>query len=283
MKFSKHSILSIIALLFIFSCSEEEDSTDTTSNNNTETQGDYFPSAVGNNWKYDVTNTNNTTSDSFVNQDDLYVVTETATTLTLDVNDGLPANGPIIGLLSSGTLTKTPTTLSVNGTLDLPAQIADLIDIEITLSNFVLFNSDANNNAQLASNTNTIVQDFNGYPLTITYQLISTALAFDENLSLNGTTYAKVLSSKMVLNLSLSTTVTVAGIPLPLVILEPQDVLVSTNYYADGIGLVQANSNNDYQISATTIAALEGLGVTLPIPASASNTVLQQLIAYNLE
>ncbi|MDG1715474.1 hypothetical protein [Lacinutrix sp.] len=285
MKNLKHIILPLIAMLFIVSCSEDNNDSNTNNNNNNGgniIEGNYFPSTVNNYWKYDVTSTDNTTNQNIVSLDSLYVVAETVTTAMLDVNDGLAANGPIIGLLASGTLTKSDTTLAVDGALELPAEITDLIDFDIALNNFILYNIEANNNTQLASNSNSITQDFNGFPLTIAYQLKSTALGHSENLNLNGTSFSNVVSSKMTLNLSVSTTITVAGISFPLSILNAQDILVSTNYYVEDIGLVQADSNTNYQISATAITALEAAGVNLPIPASGSTSVLQALADYSL-
>lgn len=283
MKNLKHIVLAFITMLFIVSCSEDnnENNTNNTTGINT-IEGSYFPSSLDNYWKYDVTSTDNTTNQNIVSLDSLYVINETATTAILDINDGLPANGPITGLLASGTLTKSDTTLAVDGALELPAEITDLIDFEIALNNFVLYNIEANNNTQLASNSNSITQDFNGFPLTIAYQLSSTALGYSENLELNGTLFSNVVSSKMTLNLSVSTTITVAGISFPLSILDAQDILVSTNYYVEDIGLVQADSNTNYQISATAITALEAAGVNLPIPASGSTSVLQTLADYSL-
>lgn len=282
MKKFKLFILPIITLVFLVSCSSDETLSDNTDPGDPAVEGNYFPSATGNYWKYDVSTTDNITNDNITSQDSLYVISQTITTLMLDVNNGLPANGPIIGLLSSGTLTKSNTTLSIDGVLEIPADISDLIDFDIALSNFVLYNTEASNNTQLAYNENTITQDFNGFPLTITYQLTSTALGFSDSLSLNGITYSNVVSSKIKLNLSVSTVINVAGINFPLTILAPQDLLVSTNYYTNGIGLVQADSSTNYQISATAITALETAGITLPIPASGSTTIDQVIGDYSV-
>lgn len=285
MKFINHFILLLVTLIFIVSCSNETVNGSNSDPDPGETfEGNYFPSTVVSYWKYDVASTDNSTNETIATQDSLYVVTETATAFMLDVNNGLPANGPIIGLLSSGTLTKTTTTLSLDGALELPAEITDLIDFEIALNNFVIYNAEASNTTQLASNANTITQDFNGFPLTIAYQLTSTALGFQENLSLNGVTYSNVVSSEIALNLSVSTTVEVIpGFPpITLSILDGQDILVSTNYFADGIGLVQADSNTSYQISATAITTLESLGIALPIPSSGSTAVLQNIAEFNI-
>lgn len=284
MKRINYLILLFLALIITMSCSNDDDTnSDTTSDGEISNDSVSFPSIINDYWKYDVPTINNDTNNTIVTQDSLYVTTQSASTFLLGVNNGLPANGPIIGLLSSGELTSSETTLSLDGTLEFPAEINDLIDFDIALTNFVLYDTEANSNTELASNSNTITQDFNGFPLTINYELTSTALGFDESLSLNGTLYSNVVSSKMVLNLSVSTVVEVIpGIPFTLNILDSQDILVSTNYYADAIGLVQANSNTSYQISATAITALEGFGITLPIPASGSTTINQIIVEYNV-
>lgn len=268
-------------LVFLVSCSKETTTNDVDTNSGDPVvAGNYFPSTTENYWKYNVSTTDNNTSENTISQDSLYVIIETEPTFILDANESLPANGPVIGLLSSGTLTKSDTSLSLDGVLQLPSELTDFVDFEIALDNFVLYNTEADINTQLASNTNTVTQDYSGYPLTITYQLTSTALGFSESLALNGITYSNVITSKLSLNLGVSTTVALGGLNIPLAILEPNDVLISTNYYAEGIGLVQANSETSYQISAAAIDAFEAAGVTLPIPPSGSTTVDQIIEDY---
>ena len=282
MKNIAYSIL-ILTIALATSCSSDDNINDTSNPGEFETNGNYFPSTPNDYWNYNVTNIDNTTNETIITQDSLYVVSNSQSTFMLDANNGIPANGPIIGLLSSGTLTNSNTTLVLDGALELPAEITDLIDFDIALNNFVLYNTEASINTVLASNTNTITQDFNGYPLTITYQLTSTALDFNENLSLNGVSYSDVVSSKLALNLSIATEINVFGFPIPLAILDPQDILVSTNYYAVGIGLVQANSNTSYQINPTAINTLAEAEITLPIPSSGSAIVNQEIADYYVE
>ncbi|WP_055446050.1 hypothetical protein [Lacinutrix mariniflava] len=282
MKNIAYSIL-ILTIALANSCSSDNNINDTLNPGEIETNDNYFPSTPNDYWNYNVTNIDNTTNETIITQDSLYVVSNSQSTFMLDANNGIPANGPIIGLLSSGTLTNSNTTLVLDGALELPAEITDLIDFDIALNNFVLYNTEASINTVLASNTNTITQDFNGYPLTITYQLTSTALDFNENLSLNGVSYSDVVSSKLALNLSIATEINVFGFPIPLAILDPQDILVSTNYYAVGIGLVQANSNTSYQISPTAINTLAEAEITLPIPSSGSAIVNQEIADYYVE
>jgi hypothetical protein len=279
MKGYKKIILLSFLAVFALSCSDEGvQNPDNT--NETAADGNYFPSTENDFWNYRVSNTDNATSETITSNDSLYVVSETANTFMLDVNEGMPANGTMNGFLSSGSLTRTNTALILNGTLELPEEIAAVFDFDITLNDFILFDASAQTNTELSANTNTISQDFNGLPITITYELSTKALGNPENIMLNDTLYNKVTASQLTLNISVSTIVSFGGFPITITILDPQDILVSTNYFADTIGLVQATSQINYQISDTAIAALETAGETLAIPASGSSTNIQNLTTF---
>lgn len=279
MKGYKKIILLSFLAVFALSCSGEGVQ-NPGNTNETATDGNYFPSTENDFWNYEVSNTDNTTSETITSNDSLYVVSETANTFMLDVNEGMPANGTMNGFLSSGILTRTNTALILNGTLELPEEIASLFNFDITLNDFILFDASAGTNTELSANTNTISQDFNGLPITITYVLSTKALGNSENITLNDTLYNKVTASQLTLNISVSTIVSFGGFPITVAILDPQDILVSTNYFADTIGLVQATSQSNYQISDTAIAALEAAGQTLAIPTSGSSTNIQNLNTF---
>lgn len=279
MKGYKKIILLSFLAVFALSCSGEGVQ-NPNNTNETATDGNYFPSTENDFWNYEVSNTDNTTSETITSNDSLYVVSETANTFMLDVNEGMPANGTMNGFLSSGSLTRTNTALILNGTLELPEEIASLFNFDITLNDFILFDASAGTNTELSANTNTISQDFNGLPIAITYVLSTKALGNSENITLNDTLYNKVTASQLTLNISVSTIVSFGGFPITVAILDPQDILVSTNYFADTIGLVQATSQSNYQISDTAIAALEAAGQTLAIPTSGSSTNIQNLNTF---
>ena len=58
--------------------------------------------------------------------------------------------------------------------------------------------------------------------------------------------YSNVKSTKIKLNLTITTIITVLGIPQTLTALAPQDVLVSKQYVTDGIGVVYTNTVTSY-------------------------------------
>ena len=61
--------------------------------------------------------------------------------------------------------------------------------------------------------------------------------------------YSNVKSTKIKLNLTITTIITVLGSPQTFTALAPQDVLVSTQYLSDGIGVVYTNTVTSYTVS----------------------------------
>ncbi|WP_299886693.1 hypothetical protein [uncultured Lacinutrix sp.] len=276
MKFIKNTFASIFCVIAIVSCSDESIIQDENAPG-TNVTGNYFPSTVNDYWKYTVENIDDATGETIVANDSLYVATQTASNFTLGVNDNMIANGAMNGLLTSGELTRTDATLVLNGVLQLPQGISDITDFEINLDNVILYNVNANTGDVLSTVANTLQQDFNGFPITINYTLSTIAQGFSETLNLNGQNYNDVTSTQLKLNLSVSTSIPVGPISVDVSILDAQDVLVSNNYFAKDIGLVNSQTNTMYEISAAAITALEAAGVTIDIPESSSSSNSQVL------
>lgn len=274
-----HYFSLFIALLLVLSCSDDDNNTDTIPDNSS-ISGDYFPTNLDSYWNYDVEASSTAATEPSLSTDALAVETMNNNDFTLSANAGLPANGTMSGILVSGTLTNTDTTLSLNGSLDLPEELTDLIDFNITLNNAILYNINASSNTLLYSLNEQVTQDVQGFPVGIDYEVKSKSLGFYNTISLNNEEYTNVVASEIILNLSATTSVDFGGFPITITILEPQDLLVITSYYAENIGLVRAESNFDYEISATAIAALANSGIDLGIPASGSANNVQELTAY---
>ena len=284
MKYFKTYCIALLVLTTAFSCSDDDSDTpnDPTNENPNTVAGNYFPLTVSDYWNYDVENTNNTTSETTMSTDNLYVISETAGVYDLDVNNGLIANGTMDSYLSNVSLARNETTLISNGALELPAEISDLIDFEININNIVLYDTEANNDVELSSNSSSVQQDFNGVPVTISYTLFSKSVDFSEEMMINGSNYDNVLTTKLVLNLNVAATLSVQGIPFNINIIEPQNVLVITNYFSKNIGLIKAEANTSYTISPTAISALELAGFEINVPTSGSTTNIQNLTTYSV-
>lgn len=278
MRFLKLTSLSLVTLIFI-SCSDE--STDTSPLlDNQQFTGDFFPLSIDNSWDYDVENTDNDNNQVVDSQDVLIVSSQSLTGFTLSVNQGGFANGIMSGILSSGQLTRTETTLAANGTIGLPI---DGLDFEIELENALLYNTEAAIDAQLSEKSGVFTQTLQDFPITINYTLQSTQLENLSEYTANGTTYNEVTSANISLNLNVTTEVSFFGITQVVSIIDSQNILSVDSFYAKDIGLVFAEADSGYTLNTTTVSILQQAGITLDmLPTSLSVTNTQVLTDYSI-
>lgn len=153
--------------------------------------------------------------------------------------------------------------LLLTGDLAISAGVTLPIDLDLTLNDFIIFNKNASNNQVLNSfpKTGTINETVNGYPLSINYSLQSYGGETLSSFTTNGITYTNVKSTKIKLNISITTVITVLGSPQTITALAAQDVLVSTQYLADGIGVVYTSTATSYNLNSF-IAGELGLPAT---------------------
>ncbi|WP_055437105.1 hypothetical protein [Lacinutrix algicola] len=281
MKIIKYLTLSIVAFTFLFSCSSD-DVTGSETQQQLMFSGNFFPLTIADSWSYDVINTDNTTNEVTTSEDVLVVESESSTgfTLSANANQGGIANGTMSGILTTGELTRTNTTLATNLNISLPL---DGFDFDIELENALLYNTQASNGDQLSLNTGIFTQDFEGYPITINYALKSKQLGNLTSLEVEGTTYNTVTSANISLELSVSTTVTAFGFTQTVSILDAQDVLSIDSFYAENVGLIKAEADTSYTLNPTTLGLLQQAGVDLSLlPTSMSVQNTQSLTSYNI-
>lgn len=274
----KQLITLLFLSLVIFNCSDDD--SDNTDNNEVAFTGNFFPLHLDNSWTYLVTELNNNTNETTVNTDLLMVESESNTGYNLTVNQGDLANGIMSGILTSGELSLTETTLTSNGSIQLPIEE---FDFEIEIDNALLYNTSAENETELSSQSGTFTQDIEGYPVTINYTLSSQQLQNLESYVVNTINYPTVTSAKIALNLTASITITQFGISQSLPIVDSQEVLSIVSHYAKDIGLIQAEANISFSLNATILALLQQSGMdlsTLPTSLSATNT--QILTDFNI-
>lgn len=249
------------ALLFVglTSCSSSDDST----NGNLTT---FLPLTETSSWVYDVN-----LDASEIGRDSLYVSGETTlngkTYKQMKVKD-VPA-GFYTNSLNNNNVRVSGSKILLSGSTGIA--LADILPINIDVTDFIIFKEDASNNAQLDAISGAITQDLQGIPIKIDYTLKST---FKESLSSftvpGKETYSNVKVVKLVANLKVGTEIEIPGttISLPFSILDSQDVIVSTHYYADGVGMIYAKTAINYTLNDFSQA-----GFALPIPQEGDSTV----------
>lgn len=228
--------LTILSVL-LFSCSSDNDD-----NLNNQTNFD-LPVTIGNYWVYDVESSGNpTTKDSlFISRDTLI---GTNTYKKFETENNL-ATGFYSSSLKNNGVRESQNKLLLSGDLSLGnGQLP--VGLDLSLSDFIIFKANASNNETLSTKNGIINETINGYPITIDYTLKSIA---GENISQftspNSDIYDDVKVTKVILNATISTTI--SGINIP--IITDQDVLTSLQYIANGIGVVHTNTTITYTIS----------------------------------
>lgn len=256
----------VIAFTLLAGCSSD--------NSGSFNSGVYLPLADGNYWTYDVT----IVGQAMSNRDSLYIANDTVINTktykkfkTLNIPFGFYSNS-----LRNNGVRKESDALYMTGNAGL--NLGNVLPIDLSVTDLMIFKENATVNQELGSVSGVINQDFQGYPLVINYTLKTTALetlptfAIDEFHS-----YTDVKKVKTTLNLSISTTITAPGIPFPLTVqlLNSQDVVSSTQFYAKNIGMVYASTVISYELQD-----FSQFGFTLPIPQSGSQTQNELLHGY---
>lgn len=258
-KITHFSLICLIALPF--ACSDDD-----TSNSEIKFS---TPLTTGNYWIYDVEGETGTSRDSLFIANDTTIGSNVYKKFKTKNNN---ATGFYSSSLRNNGLRALNGKLLLSGDLSLSSGQNFIINLDLILTDFVIFNKNATNNEALNSlpKTGTTNEQFNGYPLTINYSLQSFAgESLETYTSTDGTIYNNVKITIIKLNASITTII--SGLSIP--VLTNQEVLVSTQYIADGIGIVHTNTTTSYNLNA--LAASE-----LGIPSSDSQTTKEFLDTY---
>ncbi|MFY7730715.1 MAG: hypothetical protein ACOVRN_14430 [Flavobacterium sp.] len=255
---------------FMASCSGDDNNNPGTGN-----AANYLPETNGNYWVY-----NTTLDGTSSGRDSLYVKGDTTITSiaykkfkTKDV-----ATGFFCGALSNNGVRTSGSRLLVTGSASL-AFSADL-PLNVSITDFPFLDAAATAGTQVGTTSGTISQDSgSGYTIVANYTLKSIA---DQSLTTftapNNATYSNVKTMKMVLNLKITANVDLGnGTIIPISIMTAQDVLTSTQYYAENIGNIYTNTVINYQL-----ADFSSLGADLPIPQTGSYTQTEVLVNHNV-
>lgn len=220
-----------------------------------------IPLNNNNYWTYDVNSEGTLTRDSLYISGD--VVFNSKTYKKFQTRDDM-ATGFYSSSLRNNGVRKVDSRLLLSGDLSFDSGQNLPINLNLSLDDFVMFNSNASNNQALNSSpvTGIIQEIFNGFPLTINYSLQSYGgESFTTFTSPNGDVFNNVKATKIKLNVSVTSEQTVGGFTIPITVLAPQDLIFSTIYTAEGIGVVYVNTDTTYNINST-VATQFGIPAT---------------------
>lgn len=259
---TKFYLLTLIASAFLMSCSSED------SGNNNPGTNFSVPLSTGKYWTYDVVDQTGNSRDSLYISGDTLI--NNITYKKFKVRNNV-ATGFYSSSLRNNGVRELDNKLLLSGDLSLASGQQLPINLDLSLTDFIIFKKNATMDELLSTKTGTIQQTVQGYPLTINYTLTSKG---GESLatytSPNNDSYTSVRTSKITLNVNITTTLS----GFPVTVLPSQDVVTSTQYLADGIGVVYTNTLTTYSINAA-------IATQLGVPASSTQTQEEFLDTHN--
>lgn len=269
--------LGLLSLFLMMSCSSDDDSNN--QNNDDPTPEpvvkNYFPSAEGNTWSYEnktTSNANEQTANEVVNVQENNTEGDTEF-FSLNSTLDNPLAPSVTNVLSNGELFKTDQILFLNGDIDLGFD-AGLGDFALDLSQVVIFDANANPNQLLFSDSNSFSQDFNGINLSVDYEIISESGEQFDTLEVNGIVYEDVISARLAVNLE----VTAGQSIFTVAIIEDQEVINATHYFANEVGLIKSEVEVNIEFED-----LSDLPVEIPEIPNTNTLVEQGLIDFDVE
>lgn len=267
MNTTKTYIVLFLSFLLISACSTSDNSNE----QDVTFSASHHPKSVNSYWNYKVKDTNENTKDVMLNTDSLYITSKNGKMITLDVNNNLAAFGNTTRFLSSGTLNATENKLIMTGDFALPKDMADFIDIDIDLTDLIIYDITAEKGVELSSVSGKDDAFFGETPLKAYYNVTTKALGFYENITLNDKNYTNVVSAELTFKLTLQAT---SGFFEGNNIVDNQDVLIASYYFAEGIGLIQSNSSSNFKLESVLQA-----GQTNSTPIKSVETLESYFIA----
>ncbi|CAM4094580.1 hypothetical protein FLAN108750_09855 [Flavobacterium antarcticum] len=226
----------------------------------------FIPLNASSSWVYDVK-----LNGELIGRDSLYVSGENTINGTIyqKLKTKEVPNGFYTNALNNNNIRKSGDKLLISGSTGLG--LAEFLPVNIEVNDFILFKENSIANAQLDAISGTAEQDLDGLPLKIDYTLKT---FFKESLATftvpGKETYSNVKVIKLITNLKVSTVylIPVVNTPFPVSILNAQDVIISLQYYAEGVGMIYSKTDINYQLND-----FSEFGIELPIPQQGSNSI----------
>ena len=278
-------ILFLIVTVFAFSCSNESVDSSLAENN----ASDFFPNNANSYWKYVVDSNSEELPDmNFAALDSVYVAESSDNSISLAANNDASANGRMNMILTSGTLYKTDNTLVLDGNIDLTENLADLgFADSFTLTGLTLYDLEASNESIMFTETGTSsnsipIQDTE-VPVDVNFEIQTKKLNFYDSKTINQINYNNVFEGELTLSLEINATISLLGFPQTVTFLDPQDILSIRYYFAESIGMVNAQASQGFALSDELTTLLTLANIPLEIPSSINISSSEVLSDYALE
>ena len=278
-------IFFLIVTVFAFSCSNESVDSSLAENN----ASDFFPNNTNTYWKYVIDSNSEDLPDmNFTALDSVYVAESSDNSISLAANNDASANGRMNMILTSGTLYKTDNTLALDGNIDLTENLADLgFADSFTLTGLTLYDLEASNESimftETGTSSNSIPIEDNEVPVDVNFEIQTKKLNFYDSKTINQINYNNVFEGELTLSLEINATISLLGFPQTVTFLDPQNILSIRYYFAESIGMVNAQASQGFALSDELTTLLTLANIPLEIPSSINILSSEVLSDYALE
>ena len=278
-------IFFLIVTVFAFSCSNESVDSSVSENN----ASDFFPNNTNTYWKYVVDSNSEDLPDmNFTALDSVYVAESSDNSVSLAANNDASANGRMNMILTSGTLYKTDNTLALDGNIDLTENLADLgFADSFTLTGLTLYDLEASNESimftETGTSSNSIPIEDNEVPVDVNFEIQTKKLNFYDSKTINQINYNNVFEGELTLSLEINATISLLGFTQTVAFLDPQDILSIRYYFAESIGMVNAQASQGFALSEELTTLLTLANIPLGIPSGINILSSEVLSDYALE
>ncbi|MFL9844517.1 hypothetical protein [Flavobacterium rhizosphaerae] len=264
----KNIFITLFTVFFLLSCSDNDNDNNDNSN---ETQS-YLPLNNGKYWVYD------TQTSNAAGRDSLYIANDTlieGKSYKKFKTKNTPT-GFYSGALSGNGIRQEGSKLLVSGGTSVI--LSEEFPISLAVNDFVLFDANATAGSILSTKSGMLEQPVDDiYTIKIEYGMSSMAQQDRPTYTTpDGTTYTNVKVVTITLNIKITAIVTVDTFTIPIEIMPAQDALVSTQYYAEGVGAIRVVTDIDYELIDTS-----SLNINVTVPESGSEHQEEVLIDYN--
>lgn len=239
------TLLPVFLALAFAGCSDDNDNTSAPPQND----NNYFPLTVNNSWTY--ANERQAQEEPATQSTETLMVvdsTESKGLIQYDLESNNTVDGgPATLLFANGQLSKVDGELLYNGSFEIEIGLPGMETLEIPINNAVVFSTTANAGTELFVYSDQMTQDVpvgeTTVPVTVEYTVTSTNLGILESRTVAGQDFEDVLSS----NLIVSVKATANLGPFSVTVMNEQEVVSATNYFANHVGMVESDVNIAYE------------------------------------
>lgn len=237
----------------------------------------YFPQDQGNYWVYDVMS-----EEAPASRDSLYIyeaIEENGYTYHKYATKNTMPLGFYSKIMTSGKSRNSGPKVLITGSMNAGDIFGgNLGELEVNFDNFLFFDASATPGKQLDSKSDSFSFPYNDIDFKIDYILSTTAGQSFPTHTIGNVMYENVKTTTVSLTAKITATVSLFGIEIPYIIMNQQDIILSTQYYAKNVGVIFVDTTIKYHLNELPTSDIE-----IPVPQEFETNSTETLDVFYIE